>query len=82
MYKTGDLVRYNDRDHSLQYIGRKDTQVKVRGQPIELGEVEHHVHEVVSHDEVSEVVAEVITLNTIQTNSCCLSHHTRRRRFA
>ncbi|KAI3320864.1 acetyl-CoA synthetase-like protein [Xylariaceae sp. AK1471] len=42
MYKTGDLVRYDDQG-SLIYIGRKDTQVKVRGQRLELGEVEHHL---------------------------------------
>ncbi|KAL2132692.1 hypothetical protein VTI74DRAFT_3472 [Chaetomium olivicolor] len=42
MYKTGDLVRYNS-DGSLIYLGRKDTQVKLHGQRIELGEVEHHV---------------------------------------
>jgi non-ribosomal peptide synthase protein (TIGR01720 family) len=35
LYKTGDLVRYND-DGSLHYLGRKDTQVKIRGQRAEL----------------------------------------------
>ena len=40
LYKTGDLVRYA-KDGSLDYCGRKDTQVKVRGQRVELGEVEH-----------------------------------------
>lgn len=39
-YKTGDLVRYNV-DGTIQFIGRKDSQVKVRGQRIELGEIEH-----------------------------------------
>ncbi|KAJ5350735.1 hypothetical protein N7541_008462 [Penicillium brevicompactum] len=41
LYLTGDLVRYND-DGTLHFIGRKDTQVKLRGQRIELGEIEHH----------------------------------------
>jgi amino acid adenylation domain-containing protein len=39
-YKTGDLVRYNADSGSLNYVGRKDTQVKVHGQRIELGEIE------------------------------------------
>ncbi|KAA8571693.1 hypothetical protein EYC84_001676 [Monilinia fructicola] len=41
-YKTGDLVRYNS-DGSLDFVGRKDFQVKVRGQRVELGDVEHHL---------------------------------------
>ncbi|OQE18673.1 hypothetical protein PENSTE_c017G00016 [Penicillium steckii] len=39
LYKTGDLVRYNS-DGSLDYQGRKDSQVKVRGQRVELSEIE------------------------------------------
>ncbi|UNI22410.1 NRPS [Purpureocillium takamizusanense] len=42
VYKTGDLVRYNS-DGTLTYVGRKDTQVKLRGQRVELGEIEHHI---------------------------------------
>jgi len=42
MYKTGDLVRYDDEGNVL-YVGRKDNQVKLRGQRLELGEVEHNV---------------------------------------
>lgn len=41
-YKTGDLVRY-DNDGSLLFEGRKDTQIKIRGQRVEIGEIEYHL---------------------------------------
>ncbi|KAE8347156.1 hypothetical protein BDV24DRAFT_147245 [Aspergillus arachidicola] len=39
IYRTGDLVRYQA-DGSLKYIGRKDSQIKLHGQRIELDETD------------------------------------------
>jgi aryl carrier-like protein len=38
-YRSGDLVRI-DHNGFIHYIGRKDFQIKLRGQRIELGEIE------------------------------------------
>jgi acyl-coenzyme A synthetase/AMP-(fatty) acid ligase len=52
-YHTGDLARWND-DGDLEYLGRSDHMVKLRGHRIELGEVESAVS---SHEAVEECVA-------------------------
>ena len=49
MYRTGDLVRWNA-DGELEYIGRTDFQVKLRGLRIELGEIEAAL---VSHESIA-----------------------------
>ena len=55
MYKTGDMARY-DPDGVLRYVSRKDNQVKLHGQRLELGEVEHRI---LSHSSVHHAVARV-----------------------
>lgn len=54
-YRCGDLVRY-DSEGGLNFIGRKDTQIKVRGQRIELAEVEECIKEETRSDVVAEVI--------------------------
>ncbi len=52
LYRTGDLVRYRD-DGNLEFLGRLDQQIKVRGLRIELGEIETAL---TSYPEVREAV--------------------------
>ncbi|KAE8152814.1 nonribosomal peptide synthase Pes1 [Aspergillus avenaceus] len=44
IYKTGDLAKLNP-DGSIEYISRKDHQVKINGLRMELGEIEHRLCE-------------------------------------
>jgi len=44
LYKTGDLARYLP-DGSIEYLGRVDFQVKIRGLRVELGEIEAQLAE-------------------------------------
>ncbi|MFB6375861.1 MAG: amino acid adenylation domain-containing protein, partial [Bradymonadaceae bacterium] len=44
LYKTGDVVWWND-DGELEFVGRKDDQVQLRGLRVELGEIESYLEE-------------------------------------
>jgi aspartate racemase len=39
LYKTGDLARYLD-NGEIEFVGRRDFQIKIRGFRVELGEIE------------------------------------------
>ena len=59
LYKTGDLTRYRS-DGAIEFLGRLDHQVKIRGMRLELGEVEAALCQ---HPDVREalVLAQEIT---------------------
>lgn len=53
-YRTGDLVRISD--CNIDYIGRMDSQVKIRGHRVELGEIESVCKKVDGVDAAAAVV--------------------------
>jgi acyl carrier protein len=56
LYRSGDIGR-RLRSGEIEYVGRRDNQVKVRGYRIEVGEIESEIGEV---EGVAEVVVKVV----------------------
>jgi acyl-coenzyme A synthetase/AMP-(fatty) acid ligase len=65
LYKTGDLARFLP-DGSIEFLGRKDHQVKIRGQRIELGEIESKI---LAIENIRECVV-VVKEDKSRQNSC------------
>ncbi|PHV70431.1 non-ribosomal peptide synthetase [Sporanaerobium hydrogeniformans] len=57
LYKSGDLVRCLE-DGSIEFVGRADRQIKIRGYRVELGAIERVTQE---HEAVQEAIAQVAT---------------------
>lgn len=51
IYRTGDVARWRD-DGAVEYLGRSDHQVKLRGLRIELGEIEAALRELAGLERV------------------------------
>jgi amino acid adenylation domain-containing protein len=66
LYRTGDRARWRA-EHLLEFLGRSDTQVKVRGHRVELGEVESVL---LRHPRISEAV---VTAHTDPAGSTALA---------
>jgi amino acid adenylation domain-containing protein len=64
LYKTGDLGRYFP-DGNIEFLGRIDNQVKIRGVRIELGEIEATL---LKCSEIQETVVTVNSSNPEQTS--------------
>jgi len=58
LYRTGDLVRRRP-DGAIEFIGRADRQIKLRGFRIEPGEIEHALQE---HPAVEDALVRAVTL--------------------
>lgn len=55
LYRTGDLVRYS-LEGDLIFVGRKDSQVKIRGQRVELGEIEYNLERALGDEAKAHLV--------------------------
>lgn len=59
LYASGDLVRLNE-DNDFEFIGRKDSQIKVRGFRIEVDEIRSKI---LTHPDIEDVVVGVLKRN-------------------
>lgn len=64
LYRTGDLARWLP-DGSIDFLGRKDTQVKIHGYRVELEEIEHAFGELPGVDDVVIQVKKVGDMNQL-----------------
>lgn len=55
MYKTGDVARYRP-DGAIEYLGRMDNQIKLRGIRVELGEIEKVIEQYCNISQVVVIV--------------------------
>lgn len=59
MYRTGDVARWLD-NGAVEYLGRSDDQLKIRGQRIELGEIDRAMSAL---PDVAQAVAHACVFN-------------------
>lgn len=70
VYRTGDMGRHLP-DGDLEYLGRTDNQVKIRGHRVELEEIESHLNQI---DGIHQAV--VIALETSEKNKMLQAFYT------
>jgi amino acid adenylation domain-containing protein len=67
VYKTGDLGKYLP-DKSIAFVGRSDTQVKIRGNRVEIVEVEKNI---ASFPGIEHNVVTTVESDTHELSLCC-----------
>ncbi|PTX61363.1 fengycin family lipopeptide synthetase D [Kordia periserrulae] len=68
LYKTGDLVRWLP-NGTLEFSGRKDTQIKIRGHRIELGEIEQAI------TDFAEIKEAVVLVKIVQKEKVLVAYY-------
>ncbi|SDH72564.1 non-ribosomal peptide synthase domain TIGR01720/amino acid adenylation domain-containing protein, partial [Pedobacter terrae] len=58
LYRTGDMARYLP-DGTIEFLGRKDNQIKIRGHRIELDEISSHISDLSEINETTVVHTEI-----------------------
>jgi amino acid adenylation domain-containing protein len=78
LYKTGDLVKWSVQGE-LEYIGRADTQMKLRGHRIEAEAIENilldypDIDTCIVHDQTPQNTRELVVYMTLKTNTTSVS---------
>ncbi len=75
LYKTGDIARWLP-DGNIEFSGRKDLQVKVRGLRIELNEIENNL---LKHEQIEKAI--VVTTNGLNEEKALCAYYKRYPRF-
>lgn len=59
IYRTGDIMRMMH-DGTVEFLGRRDQQTKIRGQRFEIGEVEAHIKKAIADQGALDIAAAVV----------------------
>jgi len=73
LYKTGDLARFRG-DGTIEFLGRKDKQVKVRGYRIELDEIEQVLQ---ASDHITQAAVTIVTDSNPDISEENIEHNTK-----
>ena len=88
IYRSGDLARFLP-DGNLEFLGRMDHQVKIRGHRVELGEIESQLRSIpgvgeavvlarIAEDGERQLLAYASPADQVQLNSITLRDHLRK----